>query len=510
MTRLCKPMRTCTVVAKRHRRGIAVAIQLAVSDSYDLIIVGTGFAGAFFLMRYLAHAPPRARVLVLERGRSDSKAWQLRARRASSTAPDEVFVNRTPEKPWLTSPGFGGNSKCWWAGTTRMLPNDFQLRTRYGVGEDWPVTYDDLEPYYSEVEQVMLVAGAPESPVRRSRPYPLPAHRLSEPDLWLKRAFPQAWFVPPTARASVATGKRGVCCASGVCEICPVDAKFTVQNGLAHLYRDRRVTLQLESPVQHIDMAAGRATGVTYSSAGRAKQARADLIVLAASALFNPHLMLRSGLTHPLLGRRLHDQPEVDVGVDLRGVKAYTGSTVITGNGYLFYDGEHRRDYAACMVETWNSPFVFQAAALRPERGRWNERQYFRFIFDDLPREDNAVTVNAANPQLAETTYNGCSDYARRAIERTPEMIAVLARALPIERIVDITPAPSSAHIIGTTVMGTDPARSVIDPYLVHHSVRNLVVLGSGAFPNATPALPTLTLCALTLRAADHLFAAAA
>jgi choline dehydrogenase-like flavoprotein len=477
-----------------------------VSDAYDLIIVGTGFAGAFFLMRYLQHAPAQARVLVLERGRSDPKAWQLRARRASSTAPEEVFVNRTPEKPWLTSPGFGGNSKCWWAGTTRMLPNDFQLHSRYGVGEDWPLTYEDIEPYYSEVEQIMLVAGSNDSPVRRSRPYPLPPHRFSEPDLLLKGAFPLAWFPPPTARASVPTGERGVCCASGVCELCPRDAKFTIENGLAHIYRDARVTLRLESPVQHIDMAAGRATGVTYLDGARAQLARADLIVLAASALFNPHLMLRSGLTHPLLGRRLHDQPEVDVGVDLAGVKAYNGSTVITGNGYMFYDGEHRRRYAACMVETWNSPFVFQAAALRAARGRWNERQYFRFIFDDLPREDNAVTVNATNPQLAETTYHGCSGYAQDAIDRIPGMMEILGRALPIERIVDVTPAPSSAHILGTTVMGTDPQRSVVDPYLVHHQVRNLVVLGSGAFPQATPALPTLTVCALTLRTADHLF----
>src|SRR5215831_11377313 len=111
-----------------------------MAERYDVIIVGTGFAGAFFLMRYLERAPSGARVLVLERGRADTKQWQLRHRATSSTAPGEVLVNRTPGKPWLTSPGFGGNSKCWWAGAMRMLPNDFRLRTCYGVGDDWPVS----------------------------------------------------------------------------------------------------------------------------------------------------------------------------------------------------------------------------------------------------------------------------------------------------------------------------------------------------------------------------------
>src|SRR5262245_844572 len=96
------------------RRGEAL-----VNERFDIIIVGTGFAGAFFLMRYLERAPSHARVLVLDRGREDSKAWQLRNRLTSSIPQEELFFNRTPGHLWLTSPGFGGNSKCWWAGAMR-------------------------------------------------------------------------------------------------------------------------------------------------------------------------------------------------------------------------------------------------------------------------------------------------------------------------------------------------------------------------------------------------------
>ncbi len=481
-----------------------------MTQTFDVVIVGTGFAGTFFLSRYLQHAPANARVLVLERGQQDDKGWQLANRRTSSIDPEATFLNRNPEKEWLTSPGFGGNSKCWWGGATRMMPGDFQLKSRYGVGMDWPMSYDDLEPYYGEVEQVMAISGPADSPMPRSRPFPLPPHRFSDPDQLLKNKFPDGWFHPATARASAPTGTRGVCCATGYCELCPVDAKFTIQNGMAAVYTDPRVTLLLGAAVQTVETAAGMATGVSYEQAGKLESANASLVVLATSALFNPHIMLRSGIAHPLLGRRLHEQMSVDVCIDLAGTKSYNGSTAISGNGYLFYEGEHRRDYAACLIETWNSPFSYGRSSLRLEKGRWNERAYLRFMFDDLPREDNLVQVNQQNPKLAETIFNGYSDYAQRGMDRIPEMVTKLGEALPIERLEGIELGRTTAHIQGTVVMGNDPATSIVDGHLVHHQLRNLLVLGASAYPTASPAYPSLTVSALSLWAADKQFSSGA
>jgi choline dehydrogenase-like flavoprotein len=479
-----------------------------MAQRYDVIIVGTGFASAFFLMRYLERAPASVSVLVLERGGSDTKAWQLQNKLASSIAPQDVFINTTPEKAWFTSPGFGGNSKCWYGGTTRMMPGDFQLRSRYGVGVDWPLSYDDLEEHYSVVEEVMLVSGPADSPMPRSRPFPLPPHRFSESDAALKRHFPDGWFQMATARASVATGKRGVCCATGICTLCPVDAKFTIQNGLASVFKDPRVTVQLLSEVQTVDLEAGVAKGVVYTSGERTERAGADLVVLAASALFNPHILLRSGVTHPWLGKGLHEQLIVVVALDLHGMKSYNGSTMYTSLGYIFYEGEHRRDHAACLTETWNSPFNQYRGALRSERGRWNERFIIAFLFDDLPRQDNTVTVSRTNARLAETRFIGHSEYAERGAAQIPRMIDKLAEALPIERTHSVERTPTAAHIQGTVVMGNDPSSSIVDRHLIHHQIRNLLVLGSGSFPSASPAYPTLTVCALSLWAADHLFSA--
>jgi len=477
-----------------------------MSPRYDLIVVGTSFASAFFLLRYLERSPPGVRVLVLERGGPDDKAWQLQHRRTSSIAPKEVFENLNPgRKEWFTSPGFGGNSKCWAGGTTRMMPGDFQLKSRYGVGLDWPMSYDDLEQHYCTVEQVMLVSGPPDSPMPRSRPVPLPPHRFSDPEVLLKARFPDGWYQMSTSRASVPTGKRGVCCATGACELCPVDAKFTIQNGLAWVYADPRVTLQLHSAVDTVDTAAGIARGVTYTRDGVSESAEADLVVLAASALFNPHILLRSGIRHPLLGKRLHEQMPVDVTLDLAGVKCYNGSTLLSGLGYLFYEGEHRRQHAACMIETWNSPFAYWAGALRPDPGRWNERLLLRFLFDDLPLDENTVTVSPTDPRMAVTQFVDYSDYAKRGAAQVPSMIDTLATVLPIERVAAIEVGTTAAHIQGTVVMGDDPASSIVDGFQVHHQYRNLLVLGASSFPTASPAYPTLTVSALSLWSADHL-----
>jgi choline dehydrogenase-like flavoprotein len=482
-----------------------------MSESYDVAIVGTGFAGAFFLMRYLERAAKTARVIVLERGGPDPKAWQIENRRTSSIQPEEVFVNLTPEKEWLVSPGFGGNSKCWWAGATRMMPGDFKLRTRHGVGDDWPLSYEDLVPHYEVVEDVMKVSGPPDSPMPRSRPFPLPPHRFADTDVLLKQKFPDSWFHPMTARASAPTETRGVCCGTGICELCPVDAKFTVQNGLARIYSDRRVTLRMHCTVDRVDTAGGStATGLICTREGKSERVQADLVVLGASAMFNPHILLRSGIEHRLLGKRLHEQLPIDVCLDLDGVKGYNGSTTISGNGYMFYEGEHRGRHAACLIENWNSPFPYGRAALRTENGRWDHRMYMRFMFDDLPREDNTVTVHPADPRLPEARFKDYSDYAQRGVDQIPKMLDKLASALPIQRVESMTRGRTSAHIQGTVVMGNDPATSIVDRHLIHHRIRNLMVLGASAFPTASPSYPTVTVSALSLWAADHLFGARA
>jgi hypothetical protein len=235
------------------------------------------------------------------------------------------------------------------------------------------------------------------------------------------------------------------------------------------------------------------------------KRDTGDLIVLGAGALFNPHILLRSGFDHPLIGRRLHEQMPIYVTLDLKGVKCYNGSTVLSGLGYLFYEGEHRRDHAACMIETWNVPFASRPDdTLRLEPGRWTERMMLGFLFDDIPSDLNTVTVSPDNPRLARVHFTDFSEYAKKGAQQIPRMVDKLSEALPIERLVSTALGTTAAHIQGTVVMGNDPSTSVVDRHLIHHKYRNLLVLGSSSYPTASPAYPSLTISALSLWAADQ------
>ena len=128
----------------------------------------------------------------------------------------------------------------------------------------------------------------------------------------LKRRFPTAGSQWPRAGQRRDRQARRVLRVR-LCELCPVDAKFAIQNGLAWVYSDPRVTLQLDSAVDIVETAAGIAQCRPIREAAPASTPRPALVVLAASALFNPHILLRSGVRHPLLGKRLHEQMPIDV-----------------------------------------------------------------------------------------------------------------------------------------------------------------------------------------------------
>lgn len=470
-------------------------------ENFDVVVVGTGFASSFFLREYLRTAPRTARVLVLERGPMRSHQDRLRDRHELTHLARASFTNSSPEKRWVFTPGFGGGSNCWWGCTPRLRPSDFEMRSRYEVGVDWPVGYDDLEPFYVDAEAVMQISGPRQAPLPfpMSRPYPQPPHSFNAVDRLLERSFPDTYFHQPTARARKPTRSRPRCCASNVCSHCPVDAKFTILNGLSKLYQDPRVTLRVESPVERLEMQGGNVARVIYRAGESPKAAGCDLAVLGANAIFNPHILLRSGLTDAKLGRGLHEQVSVRVTLDLDGVDNFQGSTSITGNGYMFYDTEDRREFAACLLENHNIPLI------RPERGRWQQRMQMKLIFEDLPQNENRVELDPDQPDRPRTVYQAHSDYTQRGIDRVDARLERLFGALPVERVVATEVGRAEGHILGTTAMSKTPSEGIVDRELKHHTIRNLIVLGGSVFPMSGPSNPTLTICALSLWAARHL-----
>jgi choline dehydrogenase-like flavoprotein len=477
-----------------------------MTPTHDAVVVGTGFASTFFLKRYLERAPAGVRVLVLERGHLYPHAERLKERRGEPTelaaineAIGATIINETPAKPWIFTTGFGGSSNCWFAGTPRFLPSDFRLRSLYGVGDDWPIGYEELDPWYERVEEIMAISGSADTPYPRSRPYPQPPHAFTPIDEILKRRYGNLYISQPTARARVAVGGRAPCCGNSVCAVCPVNAKFTIENSGMGVYEDPRVELRYGAQVHALDIAGSTVRSATVRSGGRDETVAAELFVLGANALFNPHILLNSGDPSPWTGRGLGEQIGIQATVLLDGLANIGGSTWVNANGYMLYDGAHRAEAGACLIEANN------AAYFRAERGRWRDLMRLRLIIEDLPLQQNHVAPSS-DPLRPRVSYLGHGSYAAAGIARAREQLGTVLEDLPVQQILFDRVFDSEAHILGTTRMSRSPDDGVVDPDLVHHRFRNLLVLGGGAFVTYSPANPTLTLSALAMRAADRLF----
>ena len=473
---------------------------------YDLVVVGTGFASTFFLKAYLSKAPASAKVLVLERGHLYPHVERVKKGRGEDTPfaklnvnYTDTFINNTPEKRWVFQPAFGGSSNCWSGCTPRFLPADFQMKTLYGVANDWPVTYQELDPYYTEAEELMAISGPDDTPFPKKQPYPLPPHTFTAVDRILQKEYGNLYISQPTARASRAVNGRGQCCGSVICRLCPVNAKFTIENSNIPVYEDPRVELLYGAQVLHLSFKQNSVEKLTFIKEGKEKQVTGDVIALGANALFNAHILLSSGDTNPFTGRGLGEQVGMETTVYLKDLATLGGSTLVNANGYMLYDGPHRTEAAACLIETSNNPFI------RLEKGKWRDMAKFRMIFEELPDEQNYVAISddRTKPQVY---HKGTSAYTLKGIERMKKMIPQLFSCLPVEKIEFEEPFETESHIIGTTRMSKTAAEGVVDKHMIHHQYRNLFVLGSSSFTTYTPSNPTLTLSALSLYAAYNSF----
>lgn len=477
----------------------------AANDAYDVVLAGTGFGAIFFLHRLLRERP-NARVLMLEWGELRDSAWQRERRRHSDIAPEATFNRVSGEKPWNFTVGFGGGLNCWGGQTPRFHPNDFRLRSKYGVGVDWPLSYDDIEPYYLEAERIMLVSGPNDlhKHYPRSGPYPQPPHRLSTVDHALKAATPDLHFANPSARLTIAVNERAACCDSDDCSFCPTEARFTIHNSLMHLFEGENVHVMTGAKVLAVETSAGQAKAVRYETASGEHTVRGDLIALCCNAIHTPFIMMRSGMTHPALGRYLHEKQIVNVEVMLDGMNHFDGGQPISGLNLSLLDGDHRREAGAAVIGVNNSwrtgPW---RDGLRAEFGRWRQVLPLEIFVEDIPQEANGVFDEGA--EIPTVRHARRSDHAARGVDRVMAKLPEVLSALPVESIRRLKDSTTGSHVQGTVRMGDDPRSSIVDSDLVHHQFRNLVVLGTAVFPTSGTANPSLTAAALSLRAARRL-----
>jgi choline dehydrogenase-like flavoprotein len=521
----------------------------------DICIIGSGITAAMMAAKLASER--RVHVVVVEAGGPSGALAERYERRRRWQAYGETPWPRDhidDQNALGTAYGFspsmnvGGLAMHWGGVTPRYSPEDFRLRSLYGVGDDWPITYEELDPFYQEAEERMGISGEQGPPELdpRGKPFPMPALPLSY-SLQMLRDWAAKAGIPmwsqPSAKNSVPYAGRGVCQRCDSCyPICPTGAKYSPDFTFDALVRDGRITLHTNTLVRrlHTD-ARGRITHATANATSgpeRSIEYRARHFVVAAGFAWSPHLLLLSrnaqypdGLANRsgLVGKYLcgHRNVAAQIRLPLQlfpGINAQ--HSLVTKK---FMRPGPLAKYLRHDLRVWESAFG-REARLRDDRGEvlfgdalledWRTRTRtgvarVRGYYDVLPAKESELTLDAS-------AKNRWGDpMPRLQFRDAPESVALRGhsedslRALfrEMARVGDgeVISNESSANDIGQEHpgggcrMGTDPATSVVDSFGRAHDHENLVVAGAPTNVSASCCNGTLTFAALGLRAASAL-----
>jgi choline dehydrogenase-like flavoprotein len=519
--------------------GALVASRLA-SDGYDVVVLE---AGPRFDFETRTERMERA-----IRPGDDRDVWAMGGQRdAYSSDGDRYYpLNVTRVK------GVGGSTLHWQGMVMRLHPTDFDA----GHDNDdpaWPITYDDLRPYYADAERALGVAGDADNPFAppRESPYPMPGFPPSYSDsLFAEACEPLGidMHSVPNARNSEAYDERSQCVGYGTCQpVCPSGAKYDASVHIRDAETQGARVLD-RVPVQRLETDDdGRVTAAVYATPdGTEHRQRAREFVLAAGGVEIPRLLLLSAAEdHPdglanssgLVGHYFmeHLFAGADGTLDQETRQNHVG--FITSECHQFYDDPQqsveRVDTGETVVQATDeslSPIKLEFlnyAGPSPVEMALHGESWGDELLDDLraaygthvamgglvgqpPRKENRITLDTSrtddhgNP--VPNVVWSLGDRVEASLERANEF----QRAILSELGADIggTIGPESTgpayHHMGTTRMGTDPEESVVSPTLRTHDVENLSIASSSVFVTAGSLNPTLTIAALALKCADH------
>jgi choline dehydrogenase-like flavoprotein len=529
-------------------------IERAHWDEPDVVIVGAGASGAAVAWSL---AETGFRVVCLEQGdwvpatalphaRDDWELHRLTDFNADPNVrrlPADYPVNGAASAftPLMFN-AVGGSTIHWSAHYPRYHPSDFRVRSLDGVGDDWPLTYAELEPFYDLSDRLTGVAGMtgdPSQPPRSPRGTPpLPIGRMGET---IARGFDKLgwhWWVSDGAILSEAYDGRPACNLCGPCDIgCPTGARASVDvtfwpKALAH-----GAELRTGCRVREITVSAdGQARGVVYyDRAGALHEQRAPLVVLASNGIGTPRLLLNSrsaafpdGLANRngQVGKNLMFHPFGAVGgvfpESLDSSIGPIGSIIFS---HEFYETNPQHDFVrgfGLQVVRQSGPMHTALGGFTMGRVPWGEEHHRVFaerfghminigvMGEDLPEPINEVVLDPdlsdAHGIPAPLVRYRLSDNSLRMLDfGVARASEALAAAGATEVLAHSPLRPSGWHLLGTCRMGDDPAASVVDRWGRAHGVQNLFVVDGSLFVTSAAVNPTTTIQALALRTADYI-----
>ncbi|MBI3078218.1 MAG: GMC family oxidoreductase, partial [Deltaproteobacteria bacterium] len=432
----------------------------------------------------------------------------------------------------LTGKGVGGGTLVWTAVALRMHPSDFRARTLDGVGADWPLTFEELEPYFAQVEREFGIAGPREGLHGFSgTACPLPAHPYSGLGRVLAAGAGKLGLGPqPGAMAinSRAYQGRPACINCGFCiQGCISDAKASAANTYIPEAERAGARIVPKAFVHRLELdAQGRvARALYFDAAGREQEQRARTFVVTAHAIETPRLLLNSacgsfpqGLANSsgLVGRNFMVHPNVTVfGRFPFPLEAYRGFNLANLVVQDFYATDPKNGYArGFTLESVCYPpmgFAVTGSELWGAALKRLMRQYvycggFWVCGEGVPNERNTITLDpevrdAFGVPVARITH----EWSENDLAMLEASIARSREILEAAGAVEVFHgAYRSAHNMGTCRMGRDPATSVVTPDCRAHDVPNLYICDTSVFVTAGGVNPTLTAMAIAQRAADR------
>ena len=537
--------------------------QFKTNESVDFVVVGSGASGGV-IARELSLAG--FTVLVLEQGprlspsdfEHDELKYTYMAGITNSPVSNPQTFRRNAASPGEQRLGanaliyariVGGSSTHFTANYWRFHEIDFKERSVLGSISgtgfaDWPISYEELEPYYTKVEWdvgVSGLAGAHPFEPPRSKPYPMPPLPVKSSGVLLERGARKLGLHPfpaPMAINSQVYRGRPACVSCGFCIGfgCEVMAKSSaLYNMIPEAEETGRCEVRPESYVFRVETNdRGRATGVHYfDREKRTRFQKARAVIVSANGAETPRLLLNSanarfpqGLANSsgMVGKHLMFNGQTNAHAVFEHELNEHKSVQVTRVVHDFYDSDPRRGFyggGGIDARIGRQPIGW-ALASGGDLPRWGAPLKARLAAfprsmvaaghtTSLPLETNSVSLDRnlkdawGIPAMCVTYKDHPDDLAiaKFMLDRSVEIMhAAGAQKVWTEAVAE---SIRSVHLLGTCRMGNDPATSVIDKHHRTHDVPNLFLCDGSSFVTSGRGQPTMTIQALAFRAADHI-----
>jgi choline dehydrogenase-like flavoprotein len=520
-------------------------------EPVDVLIVGAGASGAAIAWSL---TETRMRILCLEQGDwmapskypTNGNDYEAQQFGAFSTDPnirglDTDYPVNNDDSPIdvLNFNGVGGSTILYAAHFPRLHPSDFKVKTQDGIADDWPVDYQQLEPYFTQNDRIMGVSGLGGDPMYPPKQAPLPPLPLGLVGETMAKGFNKLgwhWWPADSAIVSAPYEGRDKCLNLGPCGTgCPQGGKSTTDITYWPLAIRSGVELRTRCRVREVTLNAdGMADGVIYyDSDGHERFQKAEVVIMACNGVGTPRILLNSksaqfpdGLANRsgLVGKNLMFHPVTMIrGFFEKRLDSHKGPRGCSIFSQEFYETSPDRDFVrgyTMQIIRGAGPFVTAMQGHRSGEIPWGPGHHealrktldhvagMNIICEDLPEEINTVSLD---PDLVDSNGIPAPKITYRVSENSRRMLAhAMARGREVmeaagakEIITTDLLRPAGWHLLGTARMGDDPDKSVVNAWGRSHDVKNLFIVDGSIFVTSGGVNPTSTIQALALYIGD-------